>query len=123
MKSFKLFLVVIAISIFMSIGAISVSAVSRENLTADISALNFTASKTSTVELRNKVAKNWTFEQQGYLEQNCLGWALGIVACCWPWDESASFDEVDENLSISYNCVGYSTMSCDIYAYGDNNEM
>ena len=43
-------------------------------------------SYTTTTTTRNNIAYNWSFCSQGYLEQNCLAFALGKgVQIYWPW--------------------------------------
>jgi hypothetical protein len=58
-------------------------------------------SLTSSTALRNQIAYNWTFYQQGYYENNCLAYALGNqTSWIWPWGGSnPTVSQVDSYMS------------------------
>ena len=79
----------------------------------------YTPSETTSIEVRNKIAKNWSFMARGYKEYNCLAWALGnTTTWVWPWSGNASVSQVNDYMSdLGYSNL-FANMSCDIYAYG-----
>ena len=89
------------------------------------SAFALTPPLTSSNSLRDQIAQNWEFKEQGWKENNCLGWALGeTTQWVWPWEpNNPSVDQVDVYMAYRGYTAGNYNISQAIYAYGTTNNV
>lgn len=94
-------------------------------LAFSVNSFALTPSSTTTKAERDAIANNWIYHERGYMDCNCLGYALGkTTEWVWPWGAAfPTLSQMSGYLNINlYSSTGNQEVA-DIYVYGSSSRV